>query len=1342
MGETPGNQCMGEAKTRQSKPDRRKPADSANDFFAVGTPLHAVRASYIRRPADEAFFETLLTGRYAHVIAPDQSGKTSLIAATAERLKANGAQVAVLDLAQLVLRDSGNDAGRFYYSVAYRILRQLRIKFELQPWWQDKAMLSNRQRLHEFYAEVILGETRNPVVILIDEVQCVEALPFTDQLLTSVRSAHDARTTDPEFTRLTFALCGECDPASLVDTPEASPFQVTRSIPLRDFTREEIGQFATELNIPSEAATVALDRIFFWTDGQPYLTQKLARAVSREAPDADIDAFVDQIVAQQFANRASLANEPLLNHVQMRILNDPHRDQLLNLYGRIRKGVDVVTDLGSALQRRLIAVGLLIVDERGDLGIRNRIYSEVFTARWANENLHVNWRAPVVVMLVLLAFLLVPFWYTQWLPRAYLSTLTDASTPLDVAETTWTNLRSFPGHTQTADDIYRLYIDEQARLADTRSAIDAVAARAAALEDAPGLPDRLVADYYDRVVSGSIRDEARDPALLASLEALGVPTPERRRRAAMLLGEDYPTLLASLTEPPGERRSIDSTALAITDIDGAAVRQWTMSAQGLRRTEPWSITALDVTPIVRRVIVDQEGSVRRVSLTLTLSHARHTDLRIKVIAPSGKIVEIETGRERSSVVDEIRIPTADLAAFLGEPLTGTRSLSIRDEETGVAGHLVGWNLTLNGQGLVEDFQRGIDIPDPVEVEASNIWVSGDGRYAVARATHSDNARVWDLAFAKPVRALALNQNETLIGLDAGARRLVTATLDSVNLWDTATGDRIATLPVGGGGLAGRLTDDSKHLFLTYPGDTETRFELWSLDTQAQVAALTVAGTPALSAIDADGRRLAVADFDRSVRVWDFREGELLTQLNLAAQPSDIRLAAGGGALGVVYGRFGVSLWSLADGGRRLFELLDPGAWRLAFSPSGTRVLAGRPGTGFRVYDTRTGVPAGSAVGMGAEPAAPLAFSLDESILVTGGPAAAVRFWRMPLPGGVATETLPDHAFWRPGPDTVAMATPDARKLLVSDAEGHLHVIPRNTPPAQLAAVAANEVNYLGHSTAVVAMATDDASLWAATAAEDGSLRAWGLADGLPEPWVVETASGVVDLAFSPDSRLIAVLDSAGVLVVERDTGAVVARYAHATPLSSLVFGANDTLYAGAADGLLMTIRLRRGSPPEARRIWQGTAAITHVARGPRADQLIVVDAANTARTLSVDDGSILTQTLTLPSRVVEVAVAPIGARVLFRTERWVHSALASIDGLIWADATLIEPAQRGHRLAFDRKSDARGRPGAPLILSADNAGIGLAPLVDAADGPGLFGSREELLADWAARLGLERDSSD
>ncbi len=838
---------MSEAKNRQSRENGRKGSDAAGEFFAVGSPLHAVRASYIRRPADELFYEALLAGRYCHVIAPDQSGKTSLIAATAERLKNNGAQVAVLDLEQLALRDAGTDAGRFYYSVAYRILRQLRIRFELQAWWQDKALLSNRQRFHEFYSEIVLGQTRNPVVIIIDEVQCVEHLPFTDQLLTSVRLAHDARTTDPEFTRLTFGLCGECDPSSLVEVAEMSPFQVTQSIPLRDFNREELSLFATELNLPSDSAAAALDRIYYWTGGHPYLTQKLARAVSRDTPGENIEEFVDGIVSQQFTHRASLGNEPLLNHVQRRVLEDTRRDQLLNLYGRIRKGVDVPTDLGSALQRRLIALGLFTISERGELELRNRIFGDVFTARWANENLSINWRVPAVVALVLVVFLLIPLWYTQWLPNPYVAVLDSPATELEAGETAWTNFRSFPGHTETADRLYRQFIERKAAIAATRADISAVAARAARFDDDTAFVDGLVAGFYDRELAEAVRIEDRDRALFASLEALVAATPERRRRAASLVGDDYASLVASLVVPPLGTRVFDAESLTVTDVEGAGVTQWTLTAQGMRPTEPWQITALEVSPLVRRVIVDQEGTVRRATLTLNISHARHTDLRIKVIAPSGKAVEVETGRDRSSMVDDIRIPSADLAALAGESLAGTWSVSIRDEETGVAGQLVGWNLTLNSQGLVEDFQRGVDIPDPVEVEASGAWLSDDGRYAIARATQSDSARIWDLAFGKPVRAIALNQREAIIGLDAGARRLVSASLDSVSLWDTATGDRVATLPLVGAGIAGRMTADGRHLFMTYPGDTETRFELGSLDALEQVAEFSIAGTPALVA---------------------------------------------------------------------------------------------------------------------------------------------------------------------------------------------------------------------------------------------------------------------------------------------------------------------------------------------------------------------------------------------------------------------------------------------------------------------------------------------------------------
>ncbi|MEM8816024.1 MAG: AAA-like domain-containing protein [Pseudomonadota bacterium] len=1331
----------GAGRTR-SGPGKR--SESNSEFFAVGTPLHAVRASYIRRPADELLFEALLAGRYAHIIAPDQSGKSSLIAATAARLENNGVLVANLDLDQLGLRDGGSDAGRFYYSVAYRILRQLRIRLDLQSWWQDKALFSNRQRLHEFYSEVVLAQTKKPVIVFIDEVQCVEGLPFTDQLLTSVRSAHDARTTDPEFTRLTFALSGECDPAALVQVPEHSPFQVTQSIPLRDFTREETELFATELNLSPSQAHLALDRIHHWAGGQPYLTQKLARAVAREAPEDDPVAFVDRTVEQQFTGRASLANEPLLNHVHQRILGDGRSAELLlNLYGRIRKGVEVPTDLGLATQRRLIALGLLTIGERGELAVRNRIYADVFTARWANENLSVRWRTPALVALLALVLLAIPFWYTQWLPRSYVNVLNDATSPLEQAETAWLNLRSFPGHADTADNLYRLYVIRSAEFADSREAIDAIAFSAGNLPNAEelNLSDKLLAGFYDRRVSNALRYEDRDLALLEALNALVELTPARRQRVAGLLAADYPELIATLALPEGGRRFFNPEGPTLSSIDGSLVRQWTLTGQELREIDPWSVTALEVSPLVRRVMVNREGSVSRAGLTLNLSHARHADLRIKIIAPSGKAVEIETGRDRSSDVDDLQIPAEQLSALRGEALAGTWSLSVRDESTGVAGHLVGWNLTLNAQGLVEDFQRGLGIPDPVEVEASSVWVSRDGRYAVARATQSDSARLWDLSFAKPLRAIAVSQNESLIGLDTGARRLITATLDTVNLWDTTTGDQLASLPIQGAGLTGGITEDGNHLFVQYPGDRETSFELWSLDTLDSIATLKVAGTPALFAVDASGRRLAIADFDQSIRVWDFAAGSLVAQLNLSAQPSEILLSGSGDTLGAVYGKAGVSLWRLGeDVGEDvspMFEIREPGSWQMRFAPAGDRVIAGQPQVGFQVYSASTGRRLGAPLGYGALADAMLAFSADENTVVTGAPSAGVRFWRAPAAPPAEPATIDEHDYWRPAPDAVVTATPDGRKFLTGDRDGHLHIIPVHADPTQLAATTEGELSFLGHSAAVTSVVVDSSSLWAATAAVDNSVRVWSITDGLPRPWVFETVgASAAKLDFSRDSSRLAVLSGTRLTVIERGTGTVVAEVEFAVAQQSLAFPDNSTIYTGGEDGALSAVQLTPGGQIAVQKVWQGDAALGLLSATPRGEDLLLVDAANTVRQLSIRTGQMGRRSLVLPSAVRELAVAPIGARVFVRTPRWIHEVTVGKDGLVWVDAQLVAASRRGRELVF--VVDREGRPAVPHRVTIDGNAIALVRLHDE-NRPGMFGNRHTLLEDWPVRLGRATD---
>ena len=590
--------------------------------------------------------------------------------------------------------------------------------------------------------------------------------------------------------------------------------------------------------------------------------------MARDSIDGDVEERVDGIATTQLAGRSALHNEPHMSHIHRAVVEDAKREALLTLYGRVRKGIEVPADLASSLQRRLMAVGLLEIDHDGNLRVRNRLYETVFTARWANENLPTRLRVPLAVVGVIILFVLVPFWYTQWLPRTYMGMLTSPTVEAEAALTAYENLRSFPGHADTADSLFRSFVEMRAELTADEAEARVVAELAGELPNAGRLPDTLLAQFWDRQASAAIRDERRDVALITTLKSLVMSTPHRRQRAANLVSDDYPLLQASLPPQPATTMMFDPSNMLLTLAEGSRISQWSYATQTLQQRESWSMTALEVVPLLRRVAVDRTGTVSRVGLTLNLSHARLSDLRIKIIAPSGRAVEIDTGLERAASNEDIRIPATQLSDLLGESLAGTWSISVRDEALGVAGQLVGWNLKLNSQGAVEDFQRGLNIPDPVERETDNVWFDASGRYAVARAMQSDSARIWDLAYAEPVRVFAVNESETLIGLDAGARHMLTATSTSVSLWDTATGNRVRTLEAGPASSSATLTKDGRYLFVEYRGEAETRFERWSLEDATMTAELKVAGVPALVAIDPTGSRVAIADYDRAVRVWD------------------------------------------------------------------------------------------------------------------------------------------------------------------------------------------------------------------------------------------------------------------------------------------------------------------------------------------------------------------------------------------------------------------------------------------------------------------------------------------
>jgi WD40 repeat protein len=1322
-------------KQRNSKDQK---TDVTGEFFSVGVPLHAVRAGYIRRDADQQLLETLLGGGNAHVIAPARSGKTSLVAAVSAQLQSHGCRVAVIDLAQISDRDGGTDVGRWYYNIAYRLVRQLRLKTDLQAWWQDKSMLSNRQRLVEFYAEVVLANIQERVVIFVDEMHCIAGEPFADHLMASIRIAHKSRVTDPEFKRLCFVMLGDCDPQSMKLDESLSPISVSRQIQLPDFTREELSIFRTELNLSADDAEIALDHIFEWTNGQPYLVQKLARSVAREGVSGDIEAHIDRIAMQQLAGRAAINSEPLISQIHREIVRDrKNSEALLNTYGRMRKGVAVKYEPESISQRKLKSLGLVVVDPDGRLAVRNRVFESVFTARWANENLPIRWRGPAIAAAVVVVMVAIPFWYTQVLPNPYIRVLTSPTTEILTATAAYQNLRSFPGHANSADNLYRSFILQLAQEATVPDEIARVRNYAGRLPDGDAFSRQLVARYWDRSLKTALRNEQRDLALMAALESLIVATPARRRIALNLVGDDYPQLIGTIPGQQADRVVYDPDNNLISFATGAQIQQWSMSGNSLQRRAGWTISALEVTPLVRRLMVESKDSVRSVSLNVNLSHGRLDDLRVKLIAPSGRAVELEL-EPSGQASSDIRFSNANLVELRGEPVEGTWSLILRDETAAVAGSLESWTLSVNGRDYVDAIERNIDIPDPVARESNDIWFSDGGRYAVARSLHSDSVRLWDLLYAQPARTIAVPASEKVLGIVSSAQYLVTATQDTVSLWHIGSGRRDSMLDIGGSNSELNLTTDGRYLLVLKRGDEESVFELWSLENGRALYELTVPGSPALVSVNRAGTHLAIADYDRAVRVWDLESNEQVAQISLASQPSMIELSAGAESLGVVSGNQGLSFWSIATPNEPLMMERGRGNWSLSFSPSGSRLIAGNSRDGYQVYRSSDGAIAGPPIGTEIldGPGKLLAFSNDENYIVTGAPASTARFWHAPRTTSRANDDSGGRELWQGSGDSVAAIAPGGRRLAIGDSDGHVHITQTNLRQVD----AEEDINYIGHQSPVTALTFSGDGTLVASAGNDGSIRVWDAHSGLPRAYRTVLSSDEVDIMqFSPSGEHLALLGGQRVWVMAISTGNIVANLDLGERHSGFAFLSDSQVYLINGNGALRSLAADRTDNWNLKTVWQGENALSYIAVSPNKQHLIIVDDQNRASLLNVKEGRLGSAVLELPGSVRDIVFSPSETRAVIHTARWAHRIGVYPSGLAWLDAIRTPKAISGSKIVFDSDLDGEGEidplGGSIVMLSRDT---GVAELqFSSTTGSALIGQRERLLEEWKKKLGLD-----
>jgi len=584
----------------------------ASQFYQIKGTLAAGVPSYVVRAADEELYQQVRAGKFCYVLTARQMGKSSLMIRTAERVRADGTQEAIVDLTGIGGDEQSVTAAEWYYGFAYAVAESLGLGDDLDAWWDTRARLPALQRLVRFFREFVLTKTEGRVVIFVDEIDTTLNLSFAADFFAAIRACFNARAEDPEFRRLTFVLLGVATPNDLIAEPKRTPFNIGTRVDLADFKHDQAAPLAEGLGSQSAGRQEALDRILFWTDGHPCLTQKVCLLAAESSGDGISPADIDRIVESQFLAPGADRKDDNLLFVRNRLAaRGTLTQRLLRLYRRVLRG-DRVDDVPtSAIHNELKLAGLVKARDDGTLIVRNAIYKRVFGESWIKEvwpppN---NWKratGPVFFLLLVSPVL----WYEVVYPRPFIDTLSKANgEEANLAHHTYERFAWIPFHSEQAKRLWGEYNLRRARWAidldeQSNRHQDAYRAAGSAHVESSRFPafrseaDELVGKFYERRAIRAAFAEQRDEAILWRLKALTVlpGRTELRRAVNQLVDPDYTRLVRTIrtgTPPPNPygdgasllsgsaRLSQDARLLAAVARDGI-VRVWNLDGADAR----------------------------------------------------------------------------------------------------------------------------------------------------------------------------------------------------------------------------------------------------------------------------------------------------------------------------------------------------------------------------------------------------------------------------------------------------------------------------------------------------------------------------------------------------------------------------------------------------------------------------------------------------------------------------------------------------------------------------------------------------------------------------------------
>ncbi|NES22386.1 MAG: TIR domain-containing protein [Symploca sp. SIO3E6] len=244
---------------------------------------------YVERSSDVLALSTIQQqGVTITIKGPRQMGKSSLLMRLMNKALAAGKRIVFLDF-QMFDKTTLTNADQFFHEFCTWLSGELEVENRVNEYWSQ--VQSNNLRCTRYLQRYLLKQLDSPLVLAMDEVECIFDATFRSDFFSMLRSWHNNRAipSTPIWKQLDLALVTSTEPYQFIENLSQSPFNVGQVIELADFTPQQITDLNQRHGLPLNRAQES--QLMSLVDGHPYLVRRaLYLVASQQITVADLFA--------------------------------------------------------------------------------------------------------------------------------------------------------------------------------------------------------------------------------------------------------------------------------------------------------------------------------------------------------------------------------------------------------------------------------------------------------------------------------------------------------------------------------------------------------------------------------------------------------------------------------------------------------------------------------------------------------------------------------------------------------------------------------------------------------------------------------------------------------------------------------------------------------------------------------------------------------------------------------------------------------------------------------------------------------------------------------------------